>query len=496
MATIAATADAVFIAGAFTTVGGQSRNGVAAYAFDGTLTGFNPVVPGAPIAIEADPTRVFIGGAFIVGALPQGLLTFDRATSAALPSIPVLGSVFDMALDGSTLYLGGVFTTVGGVTRANLAAFDLAAGTTTAWNPGATYLYATRVMGIGNGRIVASGLTRIATGPLTTFAIIDSAGTVLGSAALDGPIHGIELIDTRLVLAGGFDYTTSTPSPGLAMFTMGTPTLPGAPQNLQASVTGNQVTFTWAAPATGAAVVRYLLEAGLASGTTSISVPLANVTSFSVTAPNGIFFVRVRAVGTAGGSAPSNEVQVAIPSCSLAAPSPLTGNVVGGVLSLAWQAAGSRRHVCDRRGATAGASNIGSFSVGTATSFSSAALPGTYFIRVRAVSACGSSPPTNEVTLTVAGPTLPSAPTQLQATVTGSTVTLSWQPPAMGVPITTYVIEVGLSPTTPANLLVAPLGPGVSFAAGAPSGTYFVRLRAQNDAGVGPPSEQITVVVP
>jgi hypothetical protein len=98
--------------------------------------------------------------------------------------------------------------------------------------------------------------------------------------------------------------------------------------------------------------------------------------------------------------------------------------------------------------------------------------------------------------LTVAGPTLPSAPTNLQATVSGSTVTLSWQPPVTGAPITTYILEVGQSPATPTNLLVAPLGPGLSFSANAPSGTYFVRVRAQNGAGVGPPGEQITVVVP
>jgi predicted phage tail protein len=173
------------------------------------------------------------------------------------------------------------------------------------------------------------------------------------------------------------------------------------------------------------------------------------------------------------------------------------GNVAGNLLSLTWQAVGGAgiSYAIDA-GTSAGASNIGSFSVGTATSFSSAVPPGTYFIRVRAVGACGSSPPTNEVMLTVAGPTLPSAPTNFQATVSGSTVMLSWQPPAAGAPITTYIVEVGLSPATPTNLLVASLGPGLSFTANAPRGIYFVRMRAQNSAGVGPPSDQISVVVP
>ena len=281
------------------------------------------------------------------------------------------------------------------------------------------------------------------------------------------------------------------------MFTMGTASVPGAPQNLQASVSGNQVTFTWTAPSVGSAVVAYVLEAGLAPGATAIRVPLPNATSFSATAPDGVFFVRVRAVGVGGAGAPSNEVQITIPSCSsLQVPSPLTGSVAGSVVSLAWQAVvGAATYVIDA-GTSAGASDVGSFPIGTATRVSTAAPPGTYFIRVRATGGCGSSPPTNEVMLTVAGPTLPSAPTNLQATVSGSTVTLSWQPPVTGAPITTYILEVGQSLATPTNLLVAALGPGLSFSANAPSGTYFVRMRAQNGAGVGPPGDQITVVVP
>jgi hypothetical protein len=494
---IEATADAVYIVGSFERVGGQSRNGIAAYTLDGTLTPFNPVLPATVYTLEADATRVYLGGGFFIGGALQGLLTYDRSTSAVVPGVTVLGSVHDLALDGGTLYLGGLFTSVAGVSRVNLAAVALATGTTTAWNPGAVYVYPTRVMGIGGGRLVASGLTPFPIGPLTTFAIVDTAGPVLGSAALDGPIHDIELVDTRLILAGGFDYTTSTPTPGLAMFTVGTASVPGAPQNLQASVSGNRVTFTWTAPSVGTAVVGYVLEAGLAPGATAISVPLPNATSFSATAPDGVFFVRVRAVGAAGAGAPSNEVQITIPSCSsLQAPSPLTGSVAGSVVSLAWQAVvGAATYVIDA-GTSAGASDVGSFPVGTATSVSTAAPPGTYFVRVRAAGGCGSSPPTNEVMLTVAGPTLPSAPTNLQATVSGSTVTLSWQPPVTGAPITTYILEVGQSPATPTNLLVAPLGPGLSFSANAPSGTYFVRMRAQNGAGVGPPGEQITVVVP
>src|SRR5205807_9196113 len=43
----------------------------------------------------------------------------------------------------------------------------------------------------------------------------------------------------------------------------------------------------------------------------------------------------------------------------------------------------------------------------------------------------------------VAGATAPTAPTNLVATVSGSTVTLTWTGPASGDPIATYVLEAG-----------------------------------------------------
>lgn len=109
---------------------------------------------------------------------------------------------------------------------------------------------------------------------------------------------------------------------------------------------------------------------------------------------------------------------------------------------------------------------------------------------------CGASSPTNEITVTVAGPAAPGPPTDLQASVAGGIVTLTWTPPSGGAPLTTYIIEVGSSPSTPANLLVQAVGPSPSLTAAASPGAYHVRVRAQNAAGVGPPSVSILVSVP
>ncbi|GIW09481.1 MAG: hypothetical protein KatS3mg061_0538 [Dehalococcoidia bacterium] len=45
--------------------------------------------------------------------------------------------VYALAVSGSTVYVGGGFTSVGGQTRNRLAALDAATGNVTSWNPNA-----------------------------------------------------------------------------------------------------------------------------------------------------------------------------------------------------------------------------------------------------------------------------------------------------------------------------------------------------------------------
>src|SRR5206468_1528981 len=47
------------------------------------------------------------------------------------------GSVSALALDGTTVCTGGNFTSIGGLTRNNIAALDATTGQATPWNPSA-----------------------------------------------------------------------------------------------------------------------------------------------------------------------------------------------------------------------------------------------------------------------------------------------------------------------------------------------------------------------
>lgn len=86
-------------------------------------------------------------------------------------------------------------------------------------------------------------------------------------------------------------------------------------------------------------------------------------------------------------------------------------------------------------------------------------------------------------------------PTDLRATsVVGNQVTLRWTPPSSGVAPTSYLLEGGVNPgQTAASLPIAGAAPIVTFTA--PTGAYYVRLRAQASGGSSPPSNEIRLFV-
>ena len=119
--------------------------------------------------------------------------------------------------------------------------------------------------------------------------------------------------------------------------------------------------------------------------------------------------------------------------------------------------------------------------------------PGTYYLRVLAQNAGGSSASSNEVAITVAAPSAPGAPTLNAPSVTGSTVGLSWTPGGGGAP-TSYV----LTALTAGGVVLgsAPLSGSSASFPGVPNGSYLLRLVAVNSVGPSPASNTVTLVVP
>lgn len=89
-------------------------------------------------------------------------------------------------------------------------------------------------------------------------------------------------------------------------------TAPGPPRQLAASMTGRDLALSWTDG--GGITAAYVLEVGLTSGQTAVTVSLGSQTSAAFpNVPPGRYVARMRAVNPFGVSRPSNEVTIMVP---------------------------------------------------------------------------------------------------------------------------------------------------------------------------------------
>src|SRR5690242_10012233 len=145
-------------------------------------------------AIAVDGNIAYIGGVFTAvrpAGSPSGsgnvtrnhLAAINLTTGALLPWNPgASGDVRALAVspDGSTIYVGGTFTTLGGASRTNVGAVT-SGGTATSWNPGASA--EVRALTIANSKLYAGGkFTNIAGTSRTRLAAFDLPGLGLDTS--------------------------------------------------------------------------------------------------------------------------------------------------------------------------------------------------------------------------------------------------------------------------------------------------------------------------
>jgi hypothetical protein len=182
---------------------------------------------------------------------------------------------------------------------------------------------------------------------------------------------------------------------------------PGPPIGLTATSTGSAVTLTWQAPTSGAPS-SYTIEAGSVSGAANLAnVSTGNtLTAYSTGGvPPGTYFVRARATSAQGTSRASNEAQLVVAS-ACAPGTPGTPSVTvnrGGTVVLTWTAAtGSPTAYIIEAGTAPGVSNLAITDVGSVTTLTATGVAsGTYYVRVKARNACGTSAASGELTLVV-----------------------------------------------------------------------------------------------
>ena len=216
---IAVSGSTVYVGGHFEHVGGADRRSIAALdATTGLATAWHPdASPAGGVNVTTMAVSgpvVYVGGLFsgMGGQSRTNLAAVDALTGEATPWAPEPDqSLTKLLVIGTTVYVAGYFEAIGGHPRHHLAAVDALTGTATAWDPhpgGSPDAYIFAMTGDGSAVQVAGTFTTIGGAPRHNLAALDPA-TGLAMAwdpAPDGSVTALARDGSMLYLAGFFTH--------------------------------------------------------------------------------------------------------------------------------------------------------------------------------------------------------------------------------------------------------------------------------------------------
>lgn len=240
----------VAIGGFFLKAGGQPRNGVAIFNADGSLRDWGSAPTFGTTStihcmiVSPSGTSLIIGGSFSTfsGLTRNRLVEVVIATGEVTDWNPSANlTVYTFALNGTDIVVGGAFSSIGGATRYRLAAVDSVTGLATVWDPDIDGSSVRKVV-LRDGWAYVGG-TFYAVGGTTAPALPNlaeiSLATGLPSAwvpAPDGGVMDLEIVGSTIYVCGSFlligDYDSGeyVLRDRVAAFTIGDPVpLPWAP---------------------------------------------------------------------------------------------------------------------------------------------------------------------------------------------------------------------------------------------------------------------------
>lgn len=282
------------------------------------------------------------------------------------------------------------------------------------------------------------------------------------------------------------------------------PAMPGAPKNLRlAGVDGNTLAIQWDPPTSVTPVQGYRIDVGTDAAFTKVaaSVPVnADVTSVSGTLADGIYHLRVVPRGAAGDGVPSKTLSIQLPGGAVIAPpaAPTSWAVRSRTnpVTIAWAPGangGAPTSYIVVAGTTPGASDLGVFDVGAATTIAGVVpIETPIFVHVIAMNAAGTAVST-PMTLDVPVDPTPAPPFLRSPVVAGRNVSLSWLPPSCGA--SSYTVRVRATNGGPVIAEFVTASP-TFWAQDVPPGTYLVSVAANLEGYASPESNAVWVAVP
>jgi hypothetical protein len=189
---------------------------------------------------------VYAGGEFLTigGQTRARIAALDATNGLATAWNPDANSyVVALMVSGSTIYAGGGFTNIGGQPRSGIAALDATSGLATAWNPGATrqggYAYVAAVVASG-GTVYAGGdFTSIGGKTRSDIAAVDATSglATAWNADVAEAVDALAVSGSTVYAGGLFRSIGGQPAHGVARIR---PTPASLPSVTVLSPTGGQ----------------------------------------------------------------------------------------------------------------------------------------------------------------------------------------------------------------------------------------------------------------
>lgn len=458
-----------------------------------SCVGFNGQVD----ALVINNGVTYVGGNFTSAIDTNGqshqrvhLAAVDTATCALLPWAPSTdGNVDAIAVSGSTVYVGGSFTTINGQGRKNLGAVSASDGSVTSFNPGPTNTVAALVAS-SSELYVGGFFTSVAAGSAThlaAFSLADGSFDRSWSPNAAGRVYALALSpDQTTVYVGGnftrLDGQTSLAYLGAVDAVTGAVDSTFAPSvsdiPVRSIVADSTSVYVGAAGSGGHFSVRNL------DGTLRWPIQQTDGDVATVAVSDGVMYVgghfQNYCIGGTGSGAPFICTNPLPRNKALAFS--LTGTSAGTVTS--WNP-----DFNSAKGVVASAVDPATGNLWLGGNFTRAGTtPADRLAVLPAPTGSGGG-----------GATVPGAPTGLAATAGTSSVSLTWSAPVSdgGSAITGYQIYRSGSSGTEVPLATTS-GTGTSYTDSAVTagGTYYYKVAAINGVGTGPQSGEAYATVP
>jgi trimeric autotransporter adhesin len=221
----------LYVGGVFGEMAGQPRNNVAAVdASSGSLRDWKPETDDLVSSLVLAGDRMILGGWFrrVGGQVRYGLANVDALAGTLGAWNPAVDDVVDaLTLIGNKLYVAGGFRTLGGVSRSGLGAVDVTSGSVTDWNPSPGGSFPTTVYALANNgsTVFVGGDFRSLGGTPRGFLAGISAtnGSLLTSIPeADGPVWSLAASGDVLFVGGSFNSVGGVPRAGVDAVPIGT----------------------------------------------------------------------------------------------------------------------------------------------------------------------------------------------------------------------------------------------------------------------------------